>query len=173
MDSATKLIKTAKGKEEIEQRRYKLGHRLRTLLILIDGSRSVDQLADDGRRLGAPDDALILLMRDGFVAPTTGVEAANDSRMGVAEGQLGPDGAPRGDEYELFRIAKQFMNETAVDNLGGLKKFTFTLKLERCSVRADLANLLPEYEAAITKEMGKDAAAVLVSKMRSLLPHAV
>jgi hypothetical protein len=169
MDSATKLIKTAKGKEEIEQRRYKLASRLRTLLILVDGSRSVDQLADDGRRLGAPDDALILLMRDGFVAPAAGVEAANDSRMGDADAQTAAADAPPVDEYERFRVAKQFMNETAVDNLGGLKKFTFTLKLERCSVRADLANLMGEYEVAMTKEIGRDAAGVLVSKMRSLL----
>src|SRR5512141_1962679 len=120
MDSATKLIKTAKGKEEIEQRRYKLASRLRTLLILIDGSRSVDQLADDGRRLGAPDDALIVLMRDGFVAPLAGVEAANDSRIGDAEPPLAPAEVKAPDEYERFRVAKQFMNETAVDNLGGL-----------------------------------------------------
>jgi hypothetical protein len=169
MDSATKLIKTAKGKEEIEQRRYKLASRLRTLLILVDGSRSVDQLADDGRRLGAPDDALIMLMRDGFVAPTAGVEAANDSRIGDPDAQTAQVDAPAVDEYERFRVAKQFMNETAVDNLGGLKKFTFTLKLERCSVRADLANLMGEYETAMTKELGRDAAGVLVSKMRSLL----
>jgi len=68
-----------------------------------------------------------------------------------------------------FRAAKHFMNETAVDNLGGLKKFTFTLKLERCSVRADLANLLPDYESAMANSIGKDAASVLVSKMRTLL----
>jgi hypothetical protein len=168
MDTATKLIKTAKGKEEIEQRRYKLAGKLRTLLILVDGSRSVDQLADDGKRLGAPDDALILLMRDGFVAPLSGVEAANDSRMGDIEGGAATATEPV-DEYSRFRIAKQFMNETAVDNLGGLKKFTFTLKLERCAVRADLANLLPEYESAMSKEIGKDATGVLVTKMRTLL----
>jgi hypothetical protein len=167
MDTATKLVKTAKGKEEIEQRRYKLAGKLRTLLILVDGSRSVDQLADDGKRLGAPDDALILLMRDGFVAALS-IEAANDSRMGDIDGGRALAGEPV-DEYSRFRIAKQFMNETAVDNLGGLKKFTFTLKLERCAVRADLGNLLPEYEHAMTKEIGKDATGVLVTKMRALL----
>jgi len=169
MDSATKLIKTTKGKEEIEQRRYKLASRLRTLLILVDGSRSLDQLADDGRRLGAPDDALILLMRDGFVAPLAGVVAANDSQMGDMDRQVAlAEGRPV-DEYDRFRLAKQFMNETAVDNLGGLKKFTFTLKLERCAVRADLANLLPDYERAMAGAIGPEAASLLVGKMRALL----
>ena len=169
MDSATRLVKTAKGKEEIQSRRYKLAGKLRTLLILVDGSRSATQLADDGRKLGAPEDALIVLMRDGFVVPAAGVEAANDSRIGDAEAQVASGDARVIDEYERFRVAKQFMNETAVDNLGGLKKFTFTLKLERCSVRADLANLMAEYEAAMTKEIGRDATGVLVSKMRTLL----
>jgi hypothetical protein len=164
-----RLVKTVKGKEEIEQRRYKLTGKLRTLLILVDGSRSAVQLADDGKRLGAPDDALIVLMRDGFVAPMTGVEAANDSRMGDHEHQTATPDAPPADEFSRFRAAKHFMNETAVDNLGGLKKFTFTLKLERCSVRADLANLLPDYENAMANAIGKEAASVLVSKMRTLL----
>src|SRR5512141_2677962 len=99
MDSATKLIKTPKGKEEIEQRRYKLAGKLRTLLILVDGSRSVVDLADDGRRLGAPEDALIVLMRDGFVAPRAGVEAANDAKIGDVAAPAAPDEASAGDEY--------------------------------------------------------------------------
>ena len=169
MDTGSRLVKTAKGKEEIEQRRYKLARTLRTLLILVDGSRSADQLANDGRKLGAPDDALIVLMRDGFVASAAGVEAANDSRMGDLNAQLATAEAPPADEYAHFRLAKHFINETAVDNLSGLKKFTFTLKLERCSVRADLADLFPEYERAMTNAIGRDAASVLVAKMRTLL----
>ncbi|MEO7762113.1 MAG: hypothetical protein ABIS68_09420 [Casimicrobiaceae bacterium] len=168
MDTVGKLFKTAKGKEEIEQRRYKLAGKLRTLLILVDGSRSANQLADDGRKLGAPDDALLVLMRDGFVAAAVNAVAANDSRMGNLVGEVALAEAPA-DEFARFRVAKQFMNETAVDNLGTLKKFTFTLKLERCSVRTDLANLLPDYERAMTGAIGRDAASVLVSKMRELL----
>ena len=160
MDTATRLVKTPKGKEEIEQRRYKLAGKLRTLLILV---------ADDGKRLGAPDDALIVLMRDGFVASLSGIEAANDSRIGDARLQGATPDSPPEDEFSRFRTAKHFMNETAVDNLGGLKKFTFTLKLERCSVRTDLANLLPHYEVAMGNAIGRDAAAVLVSRMRMLL----
>src|SRR5204863_3418040 len=115
--------------------------------------------------------ALIMLMRDGFVAPRAGVEAANDAGIHDGDQAVGRDASPDAprDEFALFRVAKQFMNETAVDNLGGLKKFTFTLKLERCAVRTDLANLLPHYEVAMGNAIGRDAAAVLVSRMRMLL----
>jgi hypothetical protein len=165
MDSATRLTKTDKGKQEIDHRQHKLPARLRTLLILVDGTRSVTELADDGRKLGAPDDGLIVLMTGGFIAPISGPNspaAANDPSVAVEE--------PRaGDEYERFRIAKQFMNETAVDNLGGLKKFTFTLRLEKCSVRKDLNELMGDYELALTKSIGGDAASVLVKRMKVLL----
>jgi len=164
MDSSTRLAKTDKGKEEINQRRHKLPNKLRTLLILVDGTRSVMELTDDCRKLGAPDDGVAVLMTDGFIAPVggrNGPTAANDA-VAVA------DEAPV-DEFGRFRAAKQFMNETAVDNLGGLKKFTFTLKLERCSVRHDLAELLPEYEAALTKAIGAQATSVLVTRLKELV----
>ena len=166
MDSGTRLVKTAKGREEIEQRRYKLPSKLRTLLILVDGSRSIDDISSDGKKLGAPDDALILLMRDGFVAPVSGTAAAVAESTVAAAGEVA---AAPVDEFMRFRAAQQFMNETAVDNMGALKKFTFTLKLERCSTRQDLANLVDDYEFSLTKSIGKDATEVLVGRLRVLL----
>ena len=166
MDSKARLVKTDKGREEIEQRRYKLASRQRTLLILVDGTRSIDQLTDDGRKLGAPEDALILLMRDGFVAPVAGTIAEAGAPGGTAANES--EAAPE-DTFARFRKAQQFMNVTAVDNMGSLKKFTFTLKLERCSVLQDLAELLDDYESSLTKSIGKDATGVLVSRMKELL----
>ncbi len=166
MDSGTRLAKTDKGREEIELRRYKLASKLRTLLIFVDGTRSIDDLTNDGKKLGAPDDALILLMQEGFVVPVTGAAAGiTESAAGAAD-----DGAaPTVDEFKRFRAAQKFMNDTAVDNMSGLKKFTFTLKLERCSVRHDLADLVDDYEQKLTKAIGNDATAVLVARLRVLL----
>jgi len=165
MDSGTRLVKTAKGREEIEQRRYKLAGKLRTLLILVDGTRSIDDIAGDAQKLGAPEDALIQLMKDGFVAPVIGAtETAVEPGAAVDA-----DGRPPADEFGRFRAAQQFMNDTAVDNMGALKKFTFTLKLERCSVRQDLAALVDDYEQSLIKSIGRDAAAVLVGRVKDLL----
>ena len=163
MDSKIRLAKTDKGKEEINHRRHKLPSKLRTLLILVDGTRSVTELTDDCRKLGAPEGGVDVLITDGFIAPIDSA-AANDAVAILA----GADETPV-DEYGRFRVAKQFMNETAVDNLGALKKFTFTLKLERCSVRKDLAELLPDYEQALTKAIGAQASTVLSTRMKQLL----
>ena len=167
MDAKARLIKTEKGREEIDHRRYKLAGKQRTLLILVDGTRSIDELTNDGRKLGAPDDALILLMREGFVTPVMGSQTTRtaDAAPGPASaGEASPD-----DEFARFRIAQKFMNDTAVDNMGGLKKFTFTLKLERCAVRQDLANLLDDYRQSLAKAIGNDGADVLVTQARALL----
>lgn len=166
MDAGTRLIKTAKGREEIELRRHKLASKLRTLLILVDGTRSINEITNDATRLGAPDNAVLLLMRDGFVEPVmdNDIVAGDPGRRAAQDGAEAPM-----DEFARFRAAKQFMNETAVDNLGALKKFTFTLKLERCSVRQDLADLVDDYGQSLTKAIGRDAAAVLVARLRVLL----
>lgn len=163
MDSKTRLAKTDKGKEEINHRRHKLPNKLRTLLILVDGTRSFMELTDDCRKLGAPEDGVDALVTGGFIAPV-GSTAANDAVAAHIDAEEVP-----ADEFGKFRIAKHFMNETAVDNLGGLKKFTFTLKLERCSVRQDLAELLPDYEQALSKAVGAQASTVLSGRMKQLL----
>ena len=217
METTTRLAKTDKGREEIEHRRYKLPGKVRTLLILIDGTRTIDEVARDAQKLGAPEDAVLQLMREGFVASVAGgargapagrgqdygrgdaesargADAArvsdsarsaaggeragaiggNGSGSGSGTGSLsGSDGdtesSPVESDYERFRVAKKFMNDTAVDNMGAMKKFTFTLMLERCAVRTDLAELIDEYEQALTKSIGPEGASVLVDRLKVLL----
>ena len=190
MESGTRLVKTAKGREEIEHRRCKLAGKLRTLLILIDGTRSIEDTTRDAQKLGAPEDAVIQLMQDGFVAPiaagsrsaaaaaaaSRSVDSARGESTRAATGVLdaggdvgGDQGAEPESEFAKFRNAKQFMNDTAVDNMGVLKKFTFTLKLERCAVRQDLAALMDDYELSLTKSVGSDAASLLVDRLKVLL----
>ena len=72
------------------------------------------------------------------------------------------------DELARFRAAKAFINETVVDALG-VRAFMFTLKLERCSTLADLAELLPDYAKAIAKGRGEAETRLLVDRAAELL----
>jgi hypothetical protein len=72
------------------------------------------------------------------------------------------------DELARFRAAKSFINETVVDALG-VRAFLFTLKLERCSTRDDLAALLPDYAKAIRKFRGEAETRLLVDRANELL----
>lgn len=62
--------KTAKGSEEIASRTYRLPARLRTLLILVDGRLTGEDLVLRAAQLGHGPDAFEQLEREAFIAAT-------------------------------------------------------------------------------------------------------
>jgi hypothetical protein len=68
MADGPRYAKTLKGIEEITLRRNNLRGTMRTMLILIDPSKSADQLRMQAAQLGAPADFLSVMVRDGYVA---------------------------------------------------------------------------------------------------------
>lgn len=76
--------------------------------------------------------------------------------------------APVATEAEKFLKARQYLNDKIVDSLK-LRGFFFILKLEKCSTRAELAELMPDFEKAITKANGPEVAEVMVARARDLL----
>ena len=159
MAGTTRFAKTDKGLEEIRSRGRNLRGRLRTMLILIDPSKSGDELRASAAKIGVEPEFLETLLSDGYIVAVAGTESLPIER------------APRAvtrDELARFRAAKAFINETAVDALG-IRAFLFTLKLERCSTRQDLAALLPDYEKAIRKFRGEAETRLLVDRANELL----
>ena len=159
MAGTTRFAKTDKGLEEIRSRGKNLRGRLRTMLILIDPSKTENDLRASAARIGVEPDFLETLLREGYVAPVAGSETGS------------ADQAPRAvtrDELARFRAAKSFINETVVDALG-VRAFLFTLKLERCSTRQDLAALMPDYEKSIRKFRGEAETRLLVDRANELL----
>ena len=170
MTGTTRYAKTDKGLEEIRSRGKNLRGRLRTMLILIDPSKTGDELRASAARIGVEPDFLDTLLRDGYVAPVGAItESASTPSPGSASdpGEAARRVVTR-DELARFRAAKVFINETIVDALG-VRAFLFTLKLERCSTRADLAALLPDYEKAIRKFRGEAETRLLVERANELL----
>ena len=60
------------------------------------------------------------------------------------------------------------MNDAVVDALG-FRAFFFTLKLEKCFSRADLAALLPDYDAPVKKGNDPEVARLMSQRARDLL----
>ena len=147
------------GVAEISKRRKNLRGRLRTMLILIDPSRTADELRVQGAQIGVPPDFLEMLVREGYLAPVAGSEPtqADEGTHTVSDREL-----------SRFRKAKAFINETVVDALG-VRAFMFTLRLERCVTRAELAALLPDYEKAIGKVRDEGQTRLLVERAKELL----
>lgn len=152
--------KTGKAVEEIQTKKYKLKPKARNLLFLIDGSKSVEAIDEMSRQLGLSADELGELENGGFIVKSSS-EGGGAASAAVRE-------EVQTDEAGKFRVAKKYMNDTIVNSLG-LKAFFFTLKLEKCGNRADLAALLEDYGQALAKASNVETAKVLQKRARELL----
>lgn len=166
--AATVFVKSRAGVEEVKSRKLKLAPKLRTLLILVDGAKPALVLNEEGAKLGAPADALEQLESRALIervgaAPTP---SAGERRAVVRPPATGEPGSL--DSLARFRMAQQFMNDTAVNALG-LKAFFFTLKLEKCATVDDLRGLADDYRKAIGKGSGDAEADVLARRLNEIL----
>ena len=157
MADTTRYVKTEMGAAEIRKRRKNLRGRIRTMLILTDPSRTADELRAQAAQLGVPDDFLETLVREGYLAAVAGSEPTEAATQAVSERELA-----------RFRRAQAFMQETIVDAMG-VRALLFTLKLERCVTRAELAALLSEYEKGIGKFRDEAQTRLLVGRTKELL----
>jgi hypothetical protein len=155
-------IKTAAGAQALKDRSASLPGRLRTLLIMVDGVRTLAELRVAAAALGAPEDFLETLQRQGWVADIRSARASASKPAPSAE-----TGAPQS-EAERFLAAQRYMNETAVDAMG-LRVFFFSLKVERCYSATDLLGLLAEFTKHMTKARGAEFAQAASDRVRRLL----
>jgi hypothetical protein len=191
------VAKTAAGVDELRTRARKLPQRLRAVLILVDGARSVADVRQAAAGLGLPEGFLESLERDGLVETRPGATAPSSrpaspgsrspehsrpAPLGSVDIETGPPvtaprppshppgspGARGAEETDRFTTAKQFMYDVAVDALG-LRGFFFTMKIEQCFSRADLQGLLNEFERTIAKSRGIEAARAAGTRARELL----
>lgn len=153
MDLTAVYQKTPRGEEEIRTRKAKLAPKLRTMLILMDGTKPLAELQDVAKRLAVPEDFVAALTAQGLIAPVGGAPAA----------PVGPAA-----EFAKFSAARRFMNDTVVNAIG-LRSFFLTLKIEKCNSRQELADLLEDYGKALAKGFAPEEAAVLGERMRELL----
>jgi len=96
MDQNAVLSKTAKGKEEIETRKYKLDQRLRSVLITINGKLTAGDLARQFAQMSDIDAVLEKLVREDFAQPALDAGArlkqAQTELTALIAASLGPAG---------------------------------------------------------------------------------
>jgi DNA-binding FrmR family transcriptional regulator len=152
-----RYAKTEKGRAEIADRQRKLRGKLRTVLFLVDPGKPLDEIRQQAAQIGAPADAITQLVAEGYIA-----------EIGAGAPAVAAAADVPTDELERFRAAKAFMNDTIVDALG-IRAFLFTMRLERCATRTDLAALLPDYAAALAKKREAPEADVLIRRTREMV----
>jgi hypothetical protein len=155
-------VKTAAGNQELAQRKHKLTPRSRSLLIVIHGTETVAELAQNLHALGEIENSLEQLAQLGLIAARDGVAGAPASRQAAP---TAPDIMPSAQQ------AKQLLNESAVAVLG-LRSFLFVLKLEHAYSVVELRGILPEYRRVVAKAKGEVFADAMVKRIEALLAQA-
>ena len=170
MNPGDLVDKTDSGLQELRTRTAGLPPRLRSLLILVDGRRTLAQLQAAAGQIGAPSDAIEQLLQRGLVAVRPPAAATMMPASALADGtehvDLPLDAAAAA--VDRFRGALKLMNDSVVDAIG-MRAFFFTLKLERCATLDDLRALLPEYRRLLAKAAHPARALAAEQRVEGLL----
>ena len=182
------LGKTEKGREEIAQRKFHLGGRLRTWLVLVDGKHSKQDLLDKFGGMGLCEDDIVELLNNEFIETIGGksevpallpdTETAQSTTMERAdpdqaielteriEKLVHPDRARQ--DAGQFHAVYNFYTQT-IKNTLGLRGFMLQLKVERASTLDDLRDLRGSYLDAVRNAKGDEMARSLRTRLNQLL----
>ncbi|MBI3148820.1 MAG: hypothetical protein HYZ17_09960 [Betaproteobacteria bacterium] len=155
-------VKTDKGSEEVSHRRQNLNHRLRTMLIMVDGVRPAHELIDAARRLGLDAGFFEELLRDGYIS----LRKAGSAELPEAEEAHALGAAEDADQ---FLRAQKFMNDLVLDKLGSIRGYGLMVKLQAADSLPDLQVLAKEFVDALSKRITAEEAKVIVGKLKGLL----
>lgn len=154
---STVYRKTAKGQSEIETRAFRLLPRLRQALILVDGKRSDDELAQ--MIFAEPRATLEALRADGFIeVAATMADTAPVREPAAAAAAPAPvlprkAAAPSASPETLRREAVRYLNDQLGPAAEGL-----AMKLERAKSMVELRPLLVTAAQLISNVRGASAA---------------
>ncbi|WP_395682463.1 hypothetical protein [Dokdonella sp.] len=136
--------KTEAGRAEIQTRAHKLSRLLRSILLLVDGSRDAATLRRMAADLHAPADALEQLAALGLIRNVHALSEAAAAR-------------PSSVISQRFRTVSSLMTAAVHEHLG-LLGFFMQIKIERCADMTELEALLPDVGEAVAKARGFDCA---------------
>ena len=166
--------KTDKGREEIISRKYRLASRLRTLLVMIDGKHTSDDLLSKVSALGLNQASLDELEQQGFIqrqgsgVKPTAVATATTSAAVVAPPTLEETQNSQINSVELFQVLYDFYTETIKQNLG-LRGYNIQFIVERATTLQDFHELRAPFLDAINKSQPEKKALELRDQLDELL----
>jgi hypothetical protein len=164
--------KTEKGREEIATRKHHLAPRLRTLLVLIDGKQSKDELLKKVAGIGLGEEGIEELANNGFIEipasqPATMVAAAVQPKQPAMAAPAPADAIlPEGENQ--FQAVYHFYTETIKSTIG-LRGYGLQLKVEKAATIDDFRALRQPYLEAVLKAKGNEMARSLRSRLDQLL----
>lgn len=162
--SATRIyVKTPKGIEEINSRSHGLPPRVRQTLILLDGKRDSDEIAQMLPE-GESEAVLAKLVDGGFIVPLQQV-----SEPAAVSGKPAARVERPENDAERFEMAKNFMRNTVNTFLGGMGS-GLTSQINKCSNFDELRQHFGSWREAIEiSNDGSKQLADLENRLAALL----
>ena len=158
--------KSAKGAEAIATRQHGLSPKLRSMLIMIDGKRSLEELEHLSQMLGNTEELLGQLLDQGFIEPGGSVVTA-PSPLTSAPAALAPAAGPAITLLE----AQRFISRRLTDLLGP--------NAEELCLRIEGAKNVHDFQVAVTRAEGMlrqfvsaHVAAEFAAEAHAHMPHA-
>jgi hypothetical protein len=152
--------KTEEGARELKERSRSLAIGIRTLLIMIDGKRTVADLLDRARALHVDQTAFTELERLGLIVRRFDAPSAAPERAETAPRSAG--------EVKRFLAVRERMSNAISEHLG-FRGYLMMMRLQRAQNLRDLHDLLEDVGRAITKRAGSQVATPLVSELEQLI----
>lgn len=162
--------KTDKGREEIATRKHQLATRLRTLLVMVDGKQSDEDLLKKVAGLGLNEESVSELLNNGFIQLVAQLQPATVTPVPV-HAPAALDVAPPGGLAEgsgQFQAIYQFYTETIKSTIG-LRGYSLQLKVEKAGSIDDFRALRDPYLEAVLKAKGNEVARSLRARLDQLL----
>jgi hypothetical protein len=161
MDPSEIYAKTELGLQELRERKLNLPVTLRSLLILIDGNRTVGEVLDKARALRLDERALTALERGGLIAKRFSAPSA-----GQAPEQI--QASRTQDEVERYMQAQRMMSDAINQHLG-FRGYGLMMRLQKTANVRDLHDLLPDFAKALVKRIGMGPATPIVGAIERLI----
>lgn len=152
--------KTDLGVQELRERKLNLSIALRSLLILVNGERTVRQIHAKSQSLNVDGSALTSLEHGGLIAKR--YSARSESYDETIPTERTPD------EVERFLRAQKMM-DAAINNHLGFWGYGLMLRLQKTANLRDLHDLLPDVAKALVKKIGFDGATPIVNQMEQVI----
>ena len=152
--------KTEDGIRELKERKLNLPIALRSLLIMIDGKRSVADVLKRAQALHVDLSAVAALERAGLIAKRfSAPSVAEAGAVSVARSE---------DEVERFIAAQKRISDLLNEHLG-FRGYLMMMRLQRAENLRGLHDLLPDVAKALVKRIGIEAATPVVSELERLI----
>ena len=169
-------VKTAKGREEIATRRYRLSQDERLGLILINGKRSMEALVQQLKQAGLSDSIFANLAAQGFIAlsdeaPSSDLNTRSAIVYDEAEGELPLrwlDLHASTNPAEQTAQLRWFLVD-AVAHLVPEQAMEFARRVEQCTTYDALLRCAVDCERLLLKNLAPAAASPTIAKLRALI----